>query len=166
MSNKDEALASFLRRKLDQGQTLTPEQVGRLLVGALFCTYIRLTMFCCRAALHIGLGWHLYAPPRQGRCSWPIAFASARGLGAYKTSFVPSRPYPVRDQTRKIRPFTRFPGVNVNAESTDCLTPVQQDGHAGEDGEAKRTSICCYYGWRKEKSTGSPKRRRRRRRCR
>lgn len=28
VSNKDEALANFLRRKLDQGQTLTPEQVS------------------------------------------------------------------------------------------------------------------------------------------
>eukprot|EP00752_Nemacystus_decipiens_P002134 g2035.t1 len=30
VSNKDEALASFLRRKLDQGQTLTPEQMAML----------------------------------------------------------------------------------------------------------------------------------------
>ncbi|CAM9333669.1 unnamed protein product, partial [Hapterophycus canaliculatus] len=30
VSNKDEALASFLRRKLDQGQVLTPEQVAML----------------------------------------------------------------------------------------------------------------------------------------
>ncbi|CAM9935454.1 unnamed protein product, partial [Laminaria digitata] len=30
VSNKDEALASFLRRKLDQGQTLTPDQMAML----------------------------------------------------------------------------------------------------------------------------------------
>lgn len=38
VSNKDEALASFLRRKLDQGQNLTPEQVGRFVVRASFGT--------------------------------------------------------------------------------------------------------------------------------
>ncbi|CAN0198955.1 unnamed protein product [Ectocarpus sp. 12 AP-2014] len=30
VSNKDEALANFLRRKVDQGQTLTPEQMAML----------------------------------------------------------------------------------------------------------------------------------------
>lgn len=128
VSNKDEALASFLRRKLDQGQTLTAEQVGRLDVRVLF----RIPPCCClRSASLAYVGCHIFIHPRLGRCSLAGSFCLSSGLGAsiawrlpqYSPSKLCPRhqPCPRPNGERSHRSTAVLGGVSVNAVSTDCI---------------------------------------------